>query len=324
MSEAQRAKLDGWLDLKPGTKITWLSWLRQSPVKPNSRHMMEHIERLREFQALGLPEGLDRRVHQNRLLKMAREGGQMTSRDLGKYEKQRRYATLVALALEGTATVIDQIVDLHDRIIGKLLNGARHRHEQRFQQSGRKINDQLLLYGKIGQALVKARQNGADAFAAIETVLPWEEFTASVGEANKLSQPEEFDFIHLMAENWPTIRRYAPALLEALHLRAAPAGQAVLEAVEQIRALNAALLKELPSGAPTAFIKKRWEKLIRTDQGLDRRNYELCVLCELKNALRSGDIWVKGSRQFKDFEDYLIPAPAFGELKQTPTHPTSP
>ena len=76
---------------------------------------------------------------------------------------------------------------------------------------------------------MKARQNGADAFAAIETVLPWEEFTASVGEANKLSQPEEFDFIHLMAENWPTIRRYAPALLEALHLRAAPAGQAVLE-----------------------------------------------------------------------------------------------
>lgn len=74
LSEEQRVKLDGWLELKPGTRITWLSWLRQSPVKPNSRHMLEHIERLREFQSLGLPEGLDRQVHQNRLLKMAREG----------------------------------------------------------------------------------------------------------------------------------------------------------------------------------------------------------------------------------------------------------
>jgi hypothetical protein len=27
-----------------------------------------------------------------------------------------------------------------------------------------------------------------------------------------------------------------------------------------------------------------------TDAGLDRRFYELCVLVELKNALRSGDI----------------------------------
>jgi hypothetical protein len=34
-------------------------------------------------------------------------------------------------------------------------------------------------------------------------------------------------------------------------------------------------------------------------------------LSELKNSLRSGDIWVQGSRQFKDFEDYLLPPPRF-------------
>ena len=168
---------------------------------------------------------------------------------------------------------------------------------------------------------MKAKAEGGDAFAAIETVLPWAEFTASVREANKLSQPEEFDFIHLLTENWPTIRRYAPALLEVLQLKAAPAGKAVMEAVEQIRALNAGSHKELPADAPTAFIKKRWDKLVRTAQGLDRRNYEICALCELKNALRSGDIWVRGSRQFKDFEDYLIPAPAFGELRRTGSIP---
>jgi Tn3 transposase DDE domain len=35
---------------------------------------------------------------------------------------------------------------------------------------------------------------------------------------------------------------------------------------------------------------------------------------ELKNALRSGDIWVPGSRQFRDFEDYLLPTAAFESL----------
>jgi hypothetical protein len=33
-------------------------------------------------------------------------------------------------------------------------------------------------------------------------------------------------------------------------------------------------------------------------------------------ALRSGDIWVRGSRQFKDFEDYLVPPEKFISLKQ--------
>jgi hypothetical protein len=36
-------------------KTTWLAWLRQSPAKPNSRHMLEHIERLKAWQALDLP-----------------------------------------------------------------------------------------------------------------------------------------------------------------------------------------------------------------------------------------------------------------------------
>ena len=58
-------------------------------------------------------------------------------------------------------------------------------------------------------------------------------------------------------------------------------------------------------------MRKRWENLVCTEDGLDRRFYELCVLSELKNSLRSGDIWVQGSRQFKDFEDYLLPPPRF-------------
>ena len=32
-------------------------------------------------------------------------------------------------------------------------------------------------------------------------------------------------------------------------------------------------------------------------------------------SLRSGDIWVQGSRQFKDFDEYLVPQERFAELK---------
>lgn len=60
----------------------------------------------------------------------------MRAFDLAKFEPQRRYATLVALAIEGRATVIDEIIDLHDRIIGKLFNAAKHKHAQQFQASG--------------------------------------------------------------------------------------------------------------------------------------------------------------------------------------------
>ena len=310
-----RQRLDELLKRKDGSKLTWLAWLRQSPVKPNSRHMLEHIERLKAWQALDLPAGIERQVHQNRLLKIAREGGQMTPADLAKFEMQRRYATLVSLAIEGMATVTDEIIDLHDRIIGKLFNAAKNKHQQQFQASGKAINDKVRMYGRIGQALLEAKQSGGDPFAAIEAVMPWDTFAASVTEAQKLAQPESFDFLHRIGESYATLRRYAPQFLDVLKLRAAPAAKGVLDAIEVLRGMNSDNARKVPADAPTAFIKPRWAKLVLTDEGVDRRYYELCALSELKNALRSGDVWVQGSRQFKDFDEYLVPGEKFTTLK---------
>jgi TnpA family transposase len=315
LTSLHHQRLDDLLTRKEGSKTTWLTWLRQSPAKPNSRHMLKHIERLKALRALDLSASIERQVHQNRLLKIAREGAQMTPADLAKFESQRRYATLVALALEGMATVTDEIIDLHDRILGRLFNSAKNKHQQQFQESGKAINDKVRLYVRIGQALLEAKQSGGDPFAAIESVISWEAFAESVTEAQKLAQPEDFDFLYRIGENYSTLRRYAPEFLDVLELHAAPAAKGVLDAIQVLRAMNADNARKVPPDAPTEFIKKRWEKLVFTGEGIDRRYYELCALSELKNALRSGDVWVQGSRQFKDFDEYLIPAEKFTALK---------
>jgi len=316
LSPESRVALEALLTRREGSSLTWLAWLRQSPAAPTARQMLEHLARLTAWQAVGLPPERSRLIHQNRLLKLAREGGQMTAADLARFEPQRRLATLVALVLEGTATVLDEVIELHDRLIGKLFNTAKNKHQHQFQAAGKAINQQVRLFGRIGQVLLDARAHGNDPFAAIETVLPWDAFSASVSEAQQLAQPADFDFLHRVGESYATLRRYAPAFLAALQLRAAPAGRSLLAAIEVPRGLNVTGGRKLPADAPTAFISKRWQKLVLTQEGLDRKQYELCVLAELKNALRSGDIWVLGSRQFKDFEDYLVPAGRFSALLQ--------
>lgn len=317
LHDHHRRALDNLLNVAPDTNLTWLAWLRQSPRKPNSRYMREHIERLNVFQSLVLPEGLGRHIHQNRLLKMAREGAQMQPSDLAKFEDGRRYATLAALAIEGMATVTDELVDLHDRIMIKLFSAAKNKHQQDFQKQGKAINDKVRLYSQIGRALVEAKEAGLDPYAAIEAVLPWTEFAQSVTEAGQLAQSESFDHLHLIGEQYSTLRRYTPEFLDVLQLKAAPAAQSLLDAIEVVRGMNRTGARKVPDDAPISFIKARWKPLVMTDDGIDRRFYEICVLSELKNSLRSGDIWVRGSRQFRDFDEYLLPADRFGSMKQS-------
>ncbi len=104
--------------------------------------------------------------------------------------------------------------------------------------------------------------------------------------------------MHHIGESYATLRRYAPQFLDVLKLRAAPAAKGVLNAIDVLRGMNSDSARKVPADVPTAFIKPRWAKLVLTDDGIDRRYYELCALSELKNALRSGDVWVQGSRQF--------------------------
>jgi hypothetical protein len=80
----------------------------------------------------------------------------------------------------------------------------------------------------------------------------------------------------------------------------------LLAAIETLKVLNTTGARHLPDDAPTSFVRRRWAPLVMPDGVLDRKFYELCAMSELKNALRSGDVWVVGSRQFKEFDEYLL------------------
>ena len=82
-----------------------------------------------------------------------------------------------------------------------------------------------------------------------------------------------------------------------------------------LRDLNAKDARNVPKDAPTGFVRRRWKPHVFKGEEIDRRFYELCVLSELRNALRSGDLWVVGSRQFRDFEEYLLSAEALTAMK---------
>jgi len=320
LSAEQREKLNELLKLKPESKFTWLAWLRQSPRKVSSVQILEHIERLKKLQALQLEPSTYLSVHQNRLLKMAQGAGQMTAQHLMDFTDNRRYATLVALAIETIATLTDEIIDLNDRILGNIFNKAKKKHQQQFQHSGKAINQQMILYGKIGQALLDAKQNSTNAFEAIETVLSWEAFEASITEVQSLTQAESFDSLSLVISHYSSLRRYSSEFLAVLKIQVTPSAQAILAGIEVLRSLKADNNRKLPADTPTDFVRKRWKSLVINDAGIiDHRYYEFCVLSELKNVLRSGDAWVVGSRQFRDFNTYLMSPGKFNELKQKTT-----
>jgi len=81
--------------------------------------------------------------------------------------------------------------------------------------------------------------------------------------------------------------------------------------VAVLRSLNAAGARSVPAEAPNGFVPARWrgyldDALAAGDATAYRHYWELCVLLCLRDALRSGDVYVPGSRRYANPVAYLI------------------
>lgn len=319
LSELQCNALDQLLTIRPDSGQTWLSWLRQSAYAATPGNFPKLIERLKHVRAIGIDLERATRVHQNYWIKLAREGGQSTAQHIADFEPLRRYATLTALALESMATLTDEALNMFDRLIGRFFKKTERHHADQFHRSGKAINEKVRLYAQIGQALITAKASGNDPFGAIEQILPWVEFEATVSEAKTLAQPEQFDSFSLLNERYASVRKFAPMLLANFEFQSSPSTTDLLQAILILRDLNAAGRRLLPDKVPTGFVRPRWQPYVMpSGLPIDRRYYELCVLSELKDRLRAGDIWVAGSRQYQNFEAHLIPASTFQAMRTEP------
>ena len=118
------------------------------------------------------------------------------------------------------------------------------------------------------------------------------------------------DILVTAAERYSVLRRFSPRFLTAFRFESNVTPDPVLTAVEILKTMGRDGARALPKRPPTSFLPARWRKLIFANGAADRRLYEVAVLATLRERLRGSDIWVAGSRDYRAFEDYLLPAEA--------------
>jgi hypothetical protein len=71
-----------------------------------------------------------------------------------------------------------------------------------------------------------SRSSLVRAFTAIEQVIHWDRFTATVAEAAERAPSDDFDFLDQMDVQYTAIRRWAPTFLAVFDFKAAPTTRA--------------------------------------------------------------------------------------------------
>jgi TnpA family transposase len=316
MDAARLAALDDLLASAPGTGPSRLAWLRGAPGAAAVRNLHGLLERLRAVRAIGIERGRRAAVPQAAFDALAGEGLRMTAQHLRDLAQPRRAATLVAAVLRLERELTDAALLTFDRLMGRLSRRAERSATEDAADALRDAQAHLRLLARAGRAVIAAREAGTDAAEAVERAVGWAPFLRAVAEVEDLARPQAVDVRAELVQRWPAMRAFAPAVLQAFEFGGAASAAGLLRAVALLRGLNAAGRRVLPGDVPVGFIRRGWRPFVMGPDGKpDRRAWEVCVLSELRDRLRAGDVWVEGSRRYRDFEDCLLPRPTLAALR---------
>src|SRR5260370_9201888 len=261
LPDLQRTQLQALLTVPSASRQTLLIWLRQPPGAASPANFLKVVERLCWIRELGLDPQVTSRVHQNRLQQLAREGARMTAQRLGEFDVARRDATLVAFLLATAEDLVDQALDMHDKLLGQQFKKGERKQEDQIKKSRKAINEKVRLDAHVGKALITAKEATQEAYWAIESVLPWERFVGTVQEAEQLTTTTtDIDTVDIRRSRYPQLRKYTKELLATFEFQATKANEPLLNALALLNDLNETALRSIPKLAPPAFATANWKQ----------------------------------------------------------------
>lgn len=318
LTNNQKEKLEKIITSQAESNKTILGWLKEPPGHPSPESFLKVIERLEYIRGMELETVQISHLHRNRLLQLSRLGSRYEPYAFRDFQENKRYSILTVYLLHLTQELTDKAFEIHDRQILSLLSKGRKAQEEIQKQNGKKLNEKVIHFTNIGQALIKAKKEKLDVFEVLDSVIEWNSFVSSVEEAQELARPTDYDYLDLLQKRFYSLRKYTPTLLRILEFHSTKANEPLLQAVDIIRGMNETGKRKVPDDSPVDFISKRWKKHLYEDDGttINRHYYEMAVLSELREHVRAGDVSIVGSRQYRDFEEYLFSEDTWNQTKE--------
>jgi len=304
LTDAERERIGALLVNDPDVRRSRFAWLRDHPESPAPSNMVELLNRLEYVRELGIGTDRARRIHPVRLGRLVEEGAIMSAQHITDLEPVRRTAILVAQVTELETRLADATLAMFEKYMGSLFAKARGKDKRRFSATKRDVARTLLLFRQTIFALKQAKATGEEGVSAIEREIGMARLERALPIIESVAHVAEQDILVTAAEKYTVLRRFTPRFLDAFRFQSSTPNEPVLAAVELIRTTGARGFIKRP---PASFLPPRWRKLIFASGAADRRLYEVAVLATLRELLRSSDIWVAGSRDYRAFEDYLLP-----------------
>ncbi|MEQ4724612.1 Tn3 family transposase [Nonomuraea sp. B19D2] len=309
LTDQLRADLDRLLVYDAGLKMTRLAWLIKAATDASATSVKTAIDKLlylRNMDAHTLDVSV---LAAERRRFLASVGRRSTNQALERREEQRRYPILLTVVTQSAVDQVDEVVMLFDQAVSARESRAKSKTDEALIERAKAGEARQLLLDVILPVLADPSIPDEQIGGLLRNQIGMSKLREVVSEGWK-KLPRDHGRLSALHASYTYLRQFTPLVLAAIDFQGGTGTAELMEAVAILKRLNESGGRKVPEGAPTSFVPTRYAEYLAKarkdgDETAYRHYWELCVVLALRDGLRSGDVFVPGSRRYADPATYL-------------------
>lgn len=296
MSPEFCAAIDGLIAVADRDRRSMLFQLKQYPPEAKPRAILTYLERAALFRSVGAGAvdftGFDGETI-GELADMVRR---YDVDDLKRFGPAKRYALIACFLAEAQKTTLDHLVEMHRAFLTGMSRRARNAVEKRHREVRSRATKGLATVLQAMEIVLDRSRPPAEVLDDMFNQVDEETLRAAVVMCREFHQLGDHGYIDEMLARHSHLKQYLPTFLE-LPFRGEPGTEPLVAALGIARKLEAG--DRLPGDAPIDFATGVWRAALQRQR--DRRVWEIALAFAVRDALRSGNLYLEASRHHVSF-----------------------
>ncbi len=296
-----RRAIDQLLEAPDGDRKSPLFLLKEYPPEASAGAINRFIERYHFLRSIGVGEIDLSGVPSTQVGSLSALARRYDAHSLKRFAEGKRYAMVACFLFEAQRTTLDHVVLMHDQFVTTMSRRSRHSFEDRYRAVRKKAKQGFDILLCAVEVLLDSKRPRSEVLDELYSEIDEHELREAKEACRDLQRLEDRGFVDAFSSRYSHFRRYLPKFLE-LPFEGEPGAEPLLDALSLVRALDSGEKATLPPETPIRFVPKAWRSALEKDPGsIDRRVWELALAVGVRDALRSGTLYLPESRRHVSF-----------------------
>ncbi|MCI0393082.1 MAG: Tn3 family transposase [Acidobacteria bacterium] len=307
VDEQAKVRILALLKVREGEKITPFQQLQQAAGRPSPTAFNREVDALGQVRAI-LPDDLNLEDLDGQLLeRLAQMVSGLPTQALVQFQESKRVGLLLIWLWRLRTRLIDTALTISHDLIAGVLRRAKNAAAKAQQKQNKRIAPVLGVCGEVVEMLLDESIADDNLRGTIFEKFSRQQLESLPAECRALAIPTGQLYFQEVRQRYGYLRQFAPRLLEAFTIKATTPSEPLLNAVEYLRDRNEEGQRGIDADAPLDFVPPSWTPYVCPNEDeIDRQMWEICLLDQVRQALKGGNLHVPHSRAFQPLEQYLI------------------